>query len=518
MRKILFVISLLIVHSIAHARSVITPSDFTYLGGFRTPLVDEDPRGLTIRYKNGTPYLYTTIVKKNIGGAATDLHLIEMGIPSLQPVYSSFQRATVSNNYGDIWGTALREVVSNGSVDCESSPCIGVTSGTALPSGIYWDETDQRMYWTKVVNYNNTYTTSDTSTGYSTLNDTTITGTGVASWKLATPYNSSTNPTGIGGRWASCVFAIPSSVASEIEGRRIGLGAGGGVSIIGNGKPSLGPAVFAIKPPSTGVEAAYGYLANAPTPLMHHLFTRATRSANYPGLNKSSGDATYGATDKWWAEDQTFHGVWISETNKHGFISIGKIGGGNLDTTITSFNSSTSITVDSVGDTRPGDLLRIDQASNGWAGYNYERKRVSTVNGNTITLESPLSESYSPGDLVQAGTWYFGGGPEETRLYTMAYIYSEDDLLSVAKGLKNADALTPTYNELWSLPTEIPNPAQGKTAGSDYRKVKGITYDSSSKRLYVMFSTQDVSNPSDVFVYQLNDTQQGSRYRLRFQE
>lgn len=505
MNKFLITLLVILVPGFCHSRSVITPSDFTYIGGFRTPLVEE-PRSLTVRYKGGTPYLYSTYPVKDSQGALIDFRLIEMNIPTLQTTYTSFTRAEITHTYGDVWGAALRDTVYNGSADCEASPCIGISGGASTPSGIYWDEIDQRLYWVKTVNYNNSNDPgdpSDTAFGYSTLNDTAHTGTGIASWMLDERRADNNN---WGGRWAFSVFPIPAVVADELDGRRIGIGAGGGVSIISNGPPSMGPAAFAVKPPSTSVEAAYSYLAAEPIPLVHHQLSRAKRSPSYLGLNMSSGDAGYLKTDEWFAEDETKHGVWISEVNKHGFLAIGKLGGGNLNTTITAFNSSTSVTVADAGDTIIGDLLRVDTAASNFAtGYTYDRVRVSGVTGNTITFATPLLETYQVGDKVQAGTWYWGGGPEDSRVYTMAYIYSEDDLLAVAQGTKQADALVPTYNELWPLPSNIPNPGAGRTSGGGVRSVRGVTYDPTSKRLYVMFSTEEMANPSDVFVYQLNE-------------
>lgn len=502
----LLLAGMLLIGTLAIARDVITPSDFTFIGGFTTPSINEEsPAGLTIRYLDGTPYLYTIVTRKDMNGAVSYRDFIEMAIPTLSTTYSSFPRATVRNDFNDIHQNTLRNIISTGGgTDCTiASPCLG-TAATG-PQGIYWDEVDQRLYSVHTADYNNTTTHSDTNFGYSTLNDTTHTGTGVASWRLSPPYIAGNGYWG--GRWAHSIVPIPANISTLLGGRRIGIAGGRGVSIVSNGPPSLGPSMFAVKPPDTGVDTPYDYLSTPPTPLAHHLEGIAPRAKLPAGRScrnfaeSFSGSLVY---DQWVQNDATSSVVWISEANKQGVLFLGELGGGNLDTTITAVNSPTSITLSNAGDTIPGDLLRIIKA--GSSGYDYERRHVLSVSGNTIVFETALTDTYVAGDKVQGGIWYFGGGPENTRRYSSAIIYSEDDYLAVANGTKNPQDLIPSYNDVWEWDAGASHILRGRTVGTSPLTIAGATYDPTAKRLYVMRGrVDDMQDAKDIYVYQLND-------------
>lgn len=487
------------------SKTILSQNDLTFVGGFRMPSVLVYNSGLALRYVDGTLKLYS-VVGGNDGRKG---HVIEFSPPSSLDTTYPFTQVTSYIDFGDIYQDKLVNTVSNGS---KSPPAIGLAGGATPPGGLFWDETDQRMYWTKVVGYNTTSSTSDASIGYSTLNDTTHTGKGVASWKLDEPAGLG----GKGGRYGFSMCAIPSSFASTyLSGKRLAVGFGGGVSILSNGVPSFGPAVFAIDPPSLINEDHLDYLSSEPQELLSHWASTekhwAIRNPLYPGLNHRSLNT--GTTNYWFEEDSSKFGVWIDTGNKQGILIWALMGAGVADTIVTSVTSNSVFTVADAGDIQANDIIRIYTDYNPNPSYPFEQPRVASVVGNTITLATPTTGNFSSGAVVQAGDWYAGGGPSTTRYWTPLYIYDQDDLANTAR-----DPITyppygiePTSNSNFAL-EGINYPLRGQLTGNREANIgvpRGMAYDPATH--YIYFAARGTtSSQTDVWVYKIDDPMDGT--------
>jgi hypothetical protein len=360
------------------------------------------------------------------------------------------------------------------------------------------------MYWASVVAVNSTYSTSDTSIGYAILNDATHTGTGVASFKVDEP-----NQNGVGGRWGTSWFQIPDWFSNAyLSGKRLGLGGGGGWSILSNGPMSLGPALFALDPPDVSTDTIYDYLSVAPMKLLSHLNlgteTRVLRNDLYPGKNYR-GTTYLNTTAYFFDEDKCAHGVWIDTTTKSGLLFFANMGAGYADTTVTSVTSKSVFSVADPADITAGNLIRIATDYNPNPTYPFESKFVVSVSGNQITLTPATTGTIISGASVKSGAWYTGGGNETSKYYTPLYIYSPSDLALAAQGTVAPNDIAPTSNLNLAIPGAT-YPLDGTTANSARAPLefRGVTFDSVTNYLYVMVYRQD--GKSSVVVYRVQDT------------
>jgi hypothetical protein len=472
----------------------VTPEDFVFVGGFRSPDSVSFTRGMTHRYINGQLYIY---VSGYAGDTLGNVYRIPVPDDSFLAQSGTYPKVSEAVNYGDIYQDKLVDLVSNGS-GSGSYPYVGVSGGASMPSGLWWDEVDQRMYWAKTVNYNTTGETSDACVGYSTLGESS--GTGVGSWKLSPPKSQG----GYGNRWAFSFTPIPSTIANTyLEGRRIGVGFGGGVSIISNGPPSIGPALFAIKTPDLGVDTHLDYMSSAPIEMISHLadVNRAKRPPELYSLSLASGNPP---VDEWFPEDRCFYGVWVEGANKNGVIFFSKVSGGYADTVVldTPAPTSSSFAVEDPGDIRSGDLIRVVTSVVRTESYPWQLAYVASVDGNVITLESATNGIPTVGGRVVCGTWYDGGGWASSRWFHPWYIYNPDEFVLVATGQKTSSEVLPTYRQPVAL-EGLPSVQRGTGPGSSaLNELRGATFDSTTNRL--MLSTA-VSGGFDVRIYQLND-------------
>jgi hypothetical protein len=474
----------------------ITPEDFTFVGGFRAPDAVSFNTGLTHRYISGQLYLYSSMYAGDNRGQVYRFPVPNDSFLAQSGIYPKVGDAV---NYGDIYQDKLVDLVDNGSGGGATPPLIGVSGGASIPSGLWWDEVDQRMYWAKTVNYNNTYSTSDACVGYSILGESS--GTGVGSWKLSPPLYQG----GFGNRWAFSFTPIPSSFATTyLGGRKIGVGFGGAVSIISNGPPSIGPALFAINSPSLGVDTHLDYMSSSPVELISHLdgVNRAKKAPELYTLSLSSGNS---AGDEWTPSDTCKYGVWVEGANKNGVIFFSEVAGGNADSVVISSPepTSSSFAVEDPGDIRLGDLIRIDTSVIRTESYPWQLSYVASVDGNVITLESPVTGIPTVGGRVVCGMWYDGGGWASSRWQHPWYIYSPDDFASVALGQKTSAEITPTYRmpvALAGLSSAQRGTGPGAAAANS---IRGATFDSTTNRLMIA-SANEVST-LDIRIYQLND-------------
>jgi len=109
----------------ASSKQVLTQNDFNYVGAFLMPAEKSWQYGLTHRYVNGELRMFA-------GGD----DVTEVRVPALS-TGGSFQTAQIVKEWGDITG---------------GKP--STASGNYKVYGIYWDETDKRLYWTYGDDYN----------------------------------------------------------------------------------------------------------------------------------------------------------------------------------------------------------------------------------------------------------------------------------------------------------------------------------------------------------------------------
>lgn len=102
--------------------------------------------------------------------------------------------------------------------------------------GLYWDEQDQRLYWS----YANLYTPAvyDPCLGFSCLDDTTSTAVAYGPWRFSVPSKA-----------VQCgMTGLPASITATTGAQRLGIGLGGVFSI--ETSCSQGPCLCAIAPPA----------------------------------------------------------------------------------------------------------------------------------------------------------------------------------------------------------------------------------------------------------------------------
>ena len=502
-----------------HAKQIVTKDDFAFVGAFMTPVGWLN--SLTHRYRGGQLYLYSMV-----GAGSNKGQLYEFPVPTLGQT-RPYPTQSTSRNYGDIFQDKLRTTVSDGGGTewTDEAPGVGVDNST-IPR-IYWDEIDQRMYWTKVVGYNNTTTRADVSTGYSVLDDTTPSGTGIGSWKLDSwTAGGSTNH-----RWMGGFLPIPATFASTYTGgRRLGIGFGGPVSIVSNGVVSLGPTLFAVNAFNPAIPL-YDHTGESMQELLSSRGTAALRGSEHLCYNDYL-DPFKGTSDHWIIGDTVGGAVWIDGANKHGILYVTNMAGGNLNTTVTNDTTPTmsSFSVADVGDARVGDSIRIN-TDNYTGQYPFETCFITGISDRTITVNNCLNGNPTSapgtgnvtitmkglpivGQSVVQGVYYAGGGPSMSRWYPSWYIYDPDDLAAAAMDPINhpPSSIQPAYNSNVQYPN-IPYPSPGTSTGSvqdTLSNARGVTFDPTTNRLYIM--TFDPANyGSDVIlVYQLNDSISGA--------
>jgi len=174
------------------SKQLLTQADFKYLGAFELPSSVPSGadtgwgRGLAIRSVNGELRAFSAAWT-----ASGPQSVYEVRVPA---TFSGTPTASLVKEWGDI--THGKMVAANG------NPKI---------VGLYWDQTDQRLYWSYQDGYNASGG-SDPSLGYSTLSDS-GSSTAYGPW-----YFPSTGPKATGG----CVVPVPDWFASSYaSGRRL---------------------------------------------------------------------------------------------------------------------------------------------------------------------------------------------------------------------------------------------------------------------------------------------------------
>jgi hypothetical protein len=296
-------------------KTVPTQANFTYLGSFLMPTSANgndtagSTGGFTMRYLNGQlDFLATTHIYT--GGLVYEVAYPGIGTGSNLPT------AQVTHFWGDIY-SGQKWTNSGGS---------SLTSGGNDTYGLFYDPSSGRLYWNYGWWYNSSYP-NDPSLGYSTLNDTTGTATGVGDWSLANRYEKFDR----GG-----MLAIPQWFATRYTGgMTLGVGFGGYYSIAST--ISWGPSLAAINPPDIITNPSQSALANVPLLGYPTGEPRANRDPNYtsyydggnfPGqlgpFNPVNG------VGQWTDSDSIGGATWIDTPSLGGVLFIAKVGHGNV--------------------------------------------------------------------------------------------------------------------------------------------------------------------------------------------
>lgn len=457
-------------------RSTLTGSDLAFVGAFTMPRIVGDNEqtaygnGLALRRVNGQVRLFSTAYK------ADNYSLYEVTVPTLSTSPSWNEAPLVK-----AWGYAM-------------------TDKEGLVNGIYWDETDKRLYYSSSWNYMTSGDPYQPSLGYITISPDETTTTSHGLWGFA---NRSVKQVNFG------ITAIPSDFATQyLNGKRLAAGFGGSQSAIGFGPGSLGPSLTAFAPPTTEPEG--GYLPN--TPLV--------------GYGGSDGEWTSGdrptITRAWRDDDQLL--------NVYGGLC------GDPD------NSTGN-------DTGAWNLTGDEQFC--WQGYSTTgSSRVAYPDYVTFSESAIKTKHWVPGNsfwtvdrLGQAGAWIqtsnkegllllptFGTGyiyyessePKAEGFNHKWYIYSRDQLASVATGSVVESSIQAARYPADLSPMGI---TSSPWSGAPPYVCNGMVFDPVENKLYVMLIQASNAPVNDMYsvglvaVYQVNDTiaTAGKKYRaVRF--
>jgi hypothetical protein len=260
-----------------NARSMLARSDLTYQGAFDMPIYPVGSPAATtytygplaLRRVGGVPRLFSTTTSS----ASPNQAVYEVAIPTLK-TSSPYNTAQVVNQWGDIYHD--RAYLYSAGAWTNGRP----SSGTAV-FGLYWDEADERLYWTFGNIYSDGAARADPSLGYSKLG---ADGSGKST--AYGPWRFQDSKRHMGG-----LLAVPSWYARQYTGgRRLAVGYGGYFSILSVGNGSLGPAVAAFSPPSPGTHSPTTSSATDP-------FAPTLTTTVLLGYGRGTTDAGYRDTD-----------------------------------------------------------------------------------------------------------------------------------------------------------------------------------------------------------------------------
>jgi hypothetical protein len=518
---------------------LLQPSDFTVLGAFRLPTSPsygteyyglDLPSGLTGRYVNGQLRLYSMSTIGGYNGTVVEYSVPADGFLTTTPPYPNVSNggSIILNHFDDIFQNELSRFVGDGNSDPGPGGRFGLTNSGAALWGLYWDPIDSRMYWTSWVSYNTTYSTSDTCLGYSTITSiepppgnggTSATGVGMGMWKLSPPNQYAVT---YGNRWCTHPFPIPIAFANAYcGGRRLGIGFGGSASILSNGPPSEGPALYAINPPTVGVDPDHDYIATEPVRLLHcpPLKVPPKRAPRPPALYCANDYDDFDPTQWNWA-DGPVAGTWIDGPNKHGVVCFCTLTGGNGRGTILASPAPTptAFAVTNPGDTAAGDYIKWQtNLTDGQSDYPFVVGTVQGVSGNIISIVPGTIQNGNPtlgGDMSGAiprvggyflcGAWYQGGGGACSRLYNALYLYDPAGLALVAQGghAYTQENVAPYSMTSFQLAGQTYPFLGGFNAGAP-GAARGAWFDPTTKRLYMLHISL-LNGPRLVYVYSVN--------------
>jgi hypothetical protein len=287
-------------------RRLLTPKDFQFLGAFKLPQkacgqsTGYAAGCLALRIVNKRPRLFSD---SHIGTGGA---VYEVDVPAAAK-QEPYPTAKVAREWGDIYQGHKRK--ANG----ESYPLDGEVPTT----GLRWDESEQKLWWTYGQKYNTENQDAPTF-GATRFKGDTLTAEGP--WRL--PLAQSWQRGG--------TLEIPAWFADKYtEGRRLGVGFGGYYSIFEGG--SYGPTLSAVSKPTEGQPPSF--ISLLAYPIKHE----CVRDANYQhiaeswmGKNPKGGHGTWNATDEIGGEVSSGGAIWIETPDKHGLLFFASLGTGRL--------------------------------------------------------------------------------------------------------------------------------------------------------------------------------------------
>lgn len=468
-------------------------SDLAYLGAFCLNADGMDSLfqyGLALRYVVGNLRLYSVQTAGTKKG-----HLFEYSIPTLK-TSGPFNNATNTHDFGDLY---------SGKND------IGRSGGNpAKTYGLYWDETDQRMYWVYQDWYNQV-SSNDACLGYSTLNDNLHTATGIKGVRL---------PSGITCKIAFTITPIPTAFANAYcNGYRLAIGFGGLTA--GASTASIGPALCALDPAEIGSASHLAYLTHAVRMVQH------SGARGYDGLAPfyAKRDTDYKGYYSWvwspvgnigyWGQNDFLRsgGYWVHTANKDGLLLLVQqsCNGGTTTTpqssTLTSATITGCVLANAINGLAVGDLVSV--ATGGT--QDGQVAQITGINGLNITYTNGKGASLAtvpdiPGSM-RRGQFYTSGTTWSTRSKHTCYIYDQSGLADGAQG--NVPLSVVPYSSYWDHQFPFLNyPFSGypypnaSGGGEGQHECHGMTFDPITNRLYILLEALG-TNPPYVAVYQV---------------
>lgn len=445
------------------AREVLRADDLEYVGAFKVQREVGDDlaetaygSGLALRRVDGQVRLFSTAYKN--GSYA----LYEITVPTLKSA-QPWNTAPLTKNWGYVF-----------------------THKTGLLNGLYWDETDERLYYSSSPNYVASGDPYYPTLAFLTFNQDETQATSYGRWGF---NNRSFKQVNFG------VTPVPADFSGEyLGGKRLAAGFGGYQSIAGFGPASFGPALTAFSPPVVGTEG--GYLTN--TPLVgyggsHDAWTTGDR----PSVNRA------------WRDDDVIHDIY-----------------GNM-----------SDPDNSTQNTAPYWHLSGDESFY-WQGYSINgSSRTSIPDNVTFDNSRIVTKHWESGNafwntdyIFQSGAWiqtankegilflatfdtghvwYYNSNSNAEGMKHKWLIYSRDQIASIVQGSVGEDDIQPTRYDTNLTDLGIESKAH---AGIPKYSCTGMAFDPVDNKLYVVLQyasnapTINMYSTNLVAVYQVNDT------------
>ena len=472
MRVILLIIFIML-PIYAHSRTSLTGNDLSFVGAFAMPrLVGDNEQtaygnGLALRRVNGQVRLFSTAYK------ADNFSLYEVSVPTLKTSPGWNEAPLIK-----AWGYVMSDSVG-------------------LVNGIYWDDTDKRLYYSSSWNYITSGDPYQPSLGYITISPDETTTTSHGLWGFA---NRSVKQVNFG------LTAVPSDFAAQyLNGKRLAAGFGGNQSAVGFGPGSYGPTLTAFAPPTT--EAEGGYLSN--TPLV-----------GYGGSHAEWTSGSRPAISRAWRDDDQLLGI-------YGALSDPDNSTGN-DTGAWNYTGDENFywqgySVTGASRAYLPDYITFPESAiktKHWvAGNSFWTADYLGQSGAWIQTTNKegflLLPTFSTGHV-----YYESSEPKAEGFKHQWYIYSRDQLASVATGsVAESEIQAARYPVDFSHLGVTSSPFSGNPPW----RCTGMAFDPADNRLYVMLSQASNAPLNNMYstglvaVYQINDTPalSGQRYPIK---
>lgn len=475
---VLMVAVLLCLPGAAIARTTLTANDFQLLGGFILPgTVDGNKEtayghGLALRRINGEVRLLSTAYYDY------NYYLYEFTAPTLRTT-KPWNTASVQRYWGNVFAHK-----------------------DGLVNGLYWDETDKRLYYQTSGDYVAAGDTDLPTLAFVTFNQDETTATSYGKWGFSSRGFKKAN---------FGITAVPSDFSTQyLNGKRLAAGFGGYQSVMSHGDVSLGPALTAFNPPAIGTEGSH--LANTPM-------------VGYGGAHEAWTTGARPTNTRAWRDDDVISDIYGNISDPDGSTAV---------------------------QAYPDPWHFSGDESFYWQGYSITGSSRSHI-PNNITFDNSriVTKHWEPGNafwnndfLHQAGAWIQTANKEgivflptfstghtwyadkETKQHHQGYsdgfehkwyIYSRDQFASVVQG-------TVGQNEIQAARYDTDLSTLGISSqfvsGLPRGLCTGMAFDPTDNKLYVMIQygsnapVDDMYSTGLIAVYQVNDTAPGFSGKL----